>query len=360
MKTGVLQLHQAFGYGGSLSDREVIEEEIRLAELADELDYDALCSVEHHFTDYAFCPDNVVYLAHLAARTKRIKLGTGAVIMPWNTPVRVAEKISMLDALAPGRVIFGMGRGLARREYRGMGIDMDSARERFDESARMVLDALESGFIEGDGPYYPQVRTQIRPRPERTFSDRVFSVAMSADSVQSAAALGTRMTIFTQKPADEVAESFAHYRELFRAAHDREPEPPIVCQLVHCDLDPSRADEGRNYIGNYLTSVVQHYEFAGEHFADTKGYESYSEMAAAFARAGMEAMVDMYCSLQLYGTPEQIIERTHELTEILGPYDLLCAFRYAGIPFAEAERSMRTFAEHVMPTLSGINVPMPV
>ena len=57
-----------------------------------------------------------------------------------------------------------MGRGLARREYAGFGIPMDESRDRFDEAARMVLDALETGFIEGDGPYFPQPRTAIRPR----------------------------------------------------------------------------------------------------------------------------------------------------------------------------------------------------
>ena len=146
MRFGVQQVFQSYGYPETVTDGQVVAEEARLAGLAEGLGFDAVWPVEHHFDDYAFCPDNVVFLAHVAARTSRIGLGTGAVILPWNEPVRVAERISLLDHLSGGRVLFGIGRGLARREYTGFGIDMDESWARFDESARMVLDALETGF----------------------------------------------------------------------------------------------------------------------------------------------------------------------------------------------------------------------
>ena len=200
MQIGLQMIFQSSGYPEGTSDGQVIAEEIQLGVLAEDLGFDSLWPVEHHFFDYAFCPDNVEFLAFMAARTRRIGLGTGAVILPWNQPIRVAERMALLDHLAPGRVLFGMGRGLARREYAGFGIDMDESRDRFDEAGRMILDALETGFIEGDGPYYPQARTEIRPRPERSFKDRTYAVAMSPDSVLSAADLCARRVVFSQLP----------------------------------------------------------------------------------------------------------------------------------------------------------------
>ena len=135
MRVGVQMIFQSWGYDDGVTDAEVVADEVRLGVLADELGFDALWPVEHHFDDYSFCPDNTVFLAHMAARTQRILLGTGAVILPWNDPLRVAEKIALLDHLADGRVLFGMGRGLARVEYAGFGISMDESRDRFDESA---------------------------------------------------------------------------------------------------------------------------------------------------------------------------------------------------------------------------------
>src|SRR4029078_10478775 len=98
------------------------------------------------------------------------------------------------------RVLCGMGRGLARREYAGFGIPMDESRDRFDEAARMILAALETGSIEGVGPYLPQPRAPIPPAPARSFADRTYCVAMSPDSVLAAADLGARMVMFSQQP----------------------------------------------------------------------------------------------------------------------------------------------------------------
>ena len=125
IQVGLCQIAQSFGYD-NLSDEQLYEEEIAAAVLAEEMDFDLVSMVEHHFEDYAACPDNFVYLAHLAAKTSRIKLMTGAVIVPWNTqPFRVAEKAALLDNLSHGRLILGLGRGLSRLEYAQTGVDMD-------------------------------------------------------------------------------------------------------------------------------------------------------------------------------------------------------------------------------------------
>ncbi len=114
------------------------------------------------------CPDNTQFLSYLAARTSTIKLQTTAVILPWNDPLRVIEKIALLDNLADGRVIFGMGRGLARREFEAFRLDMGESRGgRFDEAAEMILRGLEEGYAENDGTFYKQPRVPIHPPTTR-------------------------------------------------------------------------------------------------------------------------------------------------------------------------------------------------
>ncbi len=352
MRVGVQMVFQSFGYPDDIADGQVYAEELRLAELADELGFDALWPVEHHFEDYAFCPDNALLLAHMAARTERIALGTGAVILPWNNPLRVAEKISMLDTMSGGRVLFGMGRGLARREYDGLGIPMDESRARFDEAAPMILSALETGVIAGDGPYYPQSPTPIRPRPARTFRDRTYCVAMSPDSVLAAADLGARMVVFSQRPWADQAEAIGTYRDRFEARHDHAPGPPVTCDFVYCDADPGRAEEkAHRHIAGYLTSVMQHYELASDHFKQAKGYESYGNAVDLLRDIGLDQMAEMYLGVQAWGTPAAILERLESRREIIGDFELTCCFRYAGLPFEDASRSMRTFASEVLPTL---------
>lgn len=350
MQFGVQMIFQSFGYGPEMTDAKVYDEEIKLAILADEMGYDHLWVVEHHFDDYSFCPDNTLFLANMAGRTKRIKLGTGAVIVPWNDPLRVAEKMALLDLLSGGRAIFGMGRGLSRMEYAPFQIDMGTSRERFDEAAPMIMNALETGFIEGDGKFYPQPRTEIRPRPQKSFKDRTFSVTMSPDSAVTAGRLGIRQNMFTQGPWEEHKSMIdAHHAEY--AKHHPGPAPiPQICDFVLCDEDAGRAEaNATQYVTGYLASLMGHYELAGDHFKTAKGYESYGAAVDILKQLGLDEMAKGYLSAHVWGTPEQCIEKIRARRKIIGNFDLNCCIRYAGMPYEVAERTMKLFAEKVIP-----------
>ena len=148
MEVGLQMVFCSYGWD-NVSDEQVWDEEIRLARLAADLGFDVLWSVEHHFNDYSFCPDNLQLMSYLAAVCPDVDLGTAAVILPWHDPLRVAEQASVLDYLSKGRLRLGMGRGLARREFEAFRGTMDESRGRFDEAAEMILRGLRTGFVEG-------------------------------------------------------------------------------------------------------------------------------------------------------------------------------------------------------------------
>ena len=89
MDVGLQMVFSSYGWS-SVSDEQVWDEELRLARLAADLGFDVLWSVEHHFNDYSFCPDNLQLMSHLAAVCPDVGLGTAAVILPWHDPLRVA------------------------------------------------------------------------------------------------------------------------------------------------------------------------------------------------------------------------------------------------------------------------------
>src|SRR5215216_4487452 len=214
MDVGIQTIFASKGWDG-MSDAQVYEEDTRLALLAADLGFDVVWAVEHHFFDYSFCPDNVAFLSYMAGRNETVDVGTAAVIMPWNDPLRVAERIAVLDQVSGGRVRFGMGRGLSRREFANFGaIEMDESRERFDEGSMMVKRALETGFIEGDGPFYRQPRTPIRPAPARSFEGRTYAVASSDDSIEAAAQLGAAMVMFSDRRWEHRLPSIEKWRDM--------------------------------------------------------------------------------------------------------------------------------------------------
>src|SRR5438270_9428342 len=169
MDVGIQMVFASYGWD-NISDAQVWDEELRLARLADELGFDVLWSVEHHFYDYSFCPDNLQLMSYLAGVTSHADLGTAAVILPWHDPLRVTEQVAILDHIAKGRFRFGIGRGLSRREFahfRGP-IAMDETRERFHEAAPLIPEAPRTGFIAGNGQYHKPPPTGIRAKPERS------------------------------------------------------------------------------------------------------------------------------------------------------------------------------------------------
>lgn len=351
MKVGLLVIFQ--NYRGKGADEDVVRTEMDLALAADQLGFDTFWPAEHHFTNYSACPDNIQFLSWAAGKTERVQLGTGAVIVPWNDPLRVAEKMIFLDHLSGGRAVLGLGRGLARKEYEAFGLDMSESRDRFDEGARMIVDALESGWMEGTGPYYPQQRVELRPRPLGGFRERFYAVGMSPESVEQAARLGARLMIFSQQPWELFAEgSLATYREIWKQTHGSEAHPPVTGDLVYCHEDPETARKvATQYMTNYFESIVEHYELMSDHFEKARGYEYYASTGEMFREIGLEAIVDAYLRVQTWGTPAQILEHLESRRDLLGEFELNAIMNFGGMPRELMRNSVGLFAEKVLPEL---------
>lgn len=337
-----------------MSDQDFYDAELELAELAEPLGYSAIGAVEHHFDGpYAMCPDNIQLLSYLAAKTETITLMPAAVILPWHDPLRVVEKLAMLDTLSHGRMKVAFGRGLAKQEYDGFRIDMNEARERFDEAAELVMRALETGVAEGNGKFYKQPRVDIVPAPRGGLDGRLMSIAMSENSVLQAAELGAQMATFIQFPIEGHLPLIETYRGRFEEVHKR-PAPPIcLTELTYCHEDPTHAqDFAREHVERYFMHFMRHYEMDGGHFKDLNGYQTYETMAAAVRDAGLDASARGYADAQTWGTPEQMLERIAHNRSVIGDYDLNLTISHAGMPHDKAEASMRLIAEKVLPALA--------
>lgn len=335
------------------SDREVYQSDLRLAELAEPLGFDSIWGVEHHFTDYTMCPDVLQFLTWCAARTKSIGIGSMVVVLPWHNPIRVAEQVSVLDHLSNGRLILGLGRGLGRVEFEGMGVDQNESRGIFVEAAQMLIQGLERGYCEYHGEHVVQARRDIRPRPWKSFKGRTYAAAVSPESVEIMAKLGIGILVIPQKPWDVVEAELRTYRQVYRDVNGAEAPATIAAGWVFCDEDAGRAEElARRYIGGYWNTVLKHYELRGDHLGKLKGYESYANMQQQVnAEGGEQAMIDFFLGLQIWGTPEQCYEKVLGVQKRLGSDTFTGVFSYAGMPAEEAERNMRLFARDVRPEL---------
>ena len=348
--------------GKARSDAEVYRQELRLTDLAEPLGFESVWGVEHHFTDYTMCPDVLQFLAYVAGRTERIQLGSMVVVLPWHDPLRVAEEVSMLDHLSGGRLILGLGRGAGRVEFDGFRQSMDESRQRFVESAEMLLRGLERGVCEHDGTLVKQPAAAIRPAPFRSFRGRTYAAAISPESARIMAELGVGLLIIPQKPWKEVARDLDAYRAIYREVNRADAPPPVAAGWTFCDASPDRAREmARRFIGGYFRTVLEHYRFGEDHLRATPGYEYYGKMADKIQHYGADRVADFFVDLQVWGTPEQCYEKILDIHTRVGMSHFVGVFSYAGMPYDEAERNLRLFAAEVAPALQTLGrAPEPV
>lgn len=132
---------------------------------ADELGYRIAWFAEHHFSNYCLCASPLMMVAHCAANTKNIRLGTAVVVLPLYNPVRLAAEIATADALSNGRLMLGIGAGYQPYEFERFGVDLKQNLEMTNEFADILDLAFSQDFFSYEGKHYKMPKTHIAARP---------------------------------------------------------------------------------------------------------------------------------------------------------------------------------------------------
>ena len=336
------------------SDAEVFADEMRLFDLAVDLGIESVWTVEHHFTDYITSPDPLQLLTWLGSRHRHLRLGSGVVVLPWHEPVRCAEQIALLDNLSEGRLILGLGRGIAKIEYDGFRVDMNTSRERFIVYTKFLVAGHRRGYVEADNEYLAVPRRELRPRPQYSLDGRIYGGAMSPEAMPIMAELGVGLLVIPQKPWPVVRGDLDSYRAAWRDAWgaDSAPPAPLCGGHVFVDANAERAKEmAHRYIGAYYGSVMKHYGFDQHEHRGVKGYEFYESVSRYIDKQGGDGASADYVNLMPWGTPDQVLEKLSTLRDLLGMSAMNPWFSYAGMPPAVAEGSLRLFAREVLPVV---------
>src|SRR5262250_3532570 len=138
---------------------------LRLAERADQFGFNSVKTVEHYFFDYGgHSPNPAVFLAAVAARTRRIRPITGAVIPAFNHPVKAAGELAMLDNLSQGRLDVGFGRAFIPKEFEVFGVSLDESRPRFEECIDIIKRLWTEDRVTYEGRFFKLHDVHLMPR----------------------------------------------------------------------------------------------------------------------------------------------------------------------------------------------------
>jgi limonene 1,2-monooxygenase len=152
-----------------------LHRDLELIEHLDRLGFDEAWIGEHHSAGYEIIASPEVFIAHAAARTTHLKLGTGVSSLPYHHPLMLADRIVLLDHLTKGRTMFGVGPGALPSDAFMMGIPTDKQRERMEESLDVILRLFRGERVTHESDWFVLRDAKLQLAP---YSD--FDIAVAA------------------------------------------------------------------------------------------------------------------------------------------------------------------------------------
>jgi alkanesulfonate monooxygenase SsuD/methylene tetrahydromethanopterin reductase-like flavin-dependent oxidoreductase (luciferase family) len=181
---------------------------------AEDLGFDSVFVVEHHFTGVGQVSASLGLLSYLAGCTTRIRLGTAVVVLPWHNPVLVAEAAATVDLLSNGRLDFGVGKGYRDVEFNGFCVPMDEATERFDEAMEVIRKAWNStGRFSHHGKRWHYEDIVVEPAPVQRPHPPFWLGAGSEESIRRAAREGYNLLLDQIAPCDLTIARVATFKD---------------------------------------------------------------------------------------------------------------------------------------------------
>ena len=246
MQFGLLYECQRPFEGTEIDWNALYKETLEQCELADQVGFDNLWFVEHHFlTGFSGSPSQDAMFGALSRITKQIRIGYGVCILPYHHPVRVAERVALLDQLTDGRIEVGTGRSNAY-EQTGLGIDPRETRNLWNESISMLPKIWTSDEYEYEGENWSVPKRRVLPKPFQRPHPRLYLACTSEDSFRLAAQKGIGVLSSASYAVEVLKEKVQIYRD---ALKDCEPVGEFVTEFwgnnVHgfCDDDDDYAKE---------------------------------------------------------------------------------------------------------------------
>ena len=218
MKFGLLFEMQRPYEGTEIDWNALYRETLDQCELADQVGFDNLWFVERHFL-FGFsgspCPE--VMFGALSQRTKNIRIGFGVSVLPNHHPIRVAERVAMVDQLTNGRVEFGTGRSNAYEQV-GQGIDPRETRERWEEAIEMIPQIWQSEEFSWEGKFWNVPPRRVLPKPFQKPHPRMYLACTQTDSFRLAAQKGIGVLSSASYAVDILKEHVKVYRDAIKDA----------------------------------------------------------------------------------------------------------------------------------------------
>ena len=321
--------------------QDLYRDHLEEAVLAEQLGFDNVWASEHHFSEDSWNPSPLTFLAAVASRTERVRVGTYVLLLPFHNPLRVAEDIAVLDNISQGRVDLPVGVGSAAEEFHTFGIPFNERLGRTFEALRVIERCFAGEVFSHKGKYYEFPDLRMTTTPVQRPGPPIWVASMGDQSVAWTARRGYHL-------AAGAGRGHAKYEELLvRFGHDR-AKRQVASIPIRVHLAETRAkawDEAEAGLHQVL------------HFYRTRvDAQSATSVTGVLDRLPPVGEFRDLPGIGHRGTPF-VVGTLDEVGVALAPYrdkrltHLSLNFHQPGMETSAVRRSMETFARELMPAI---------
>jgi alkanesulfonate monooxygenase SsuD/methylene tetrahydromethanopterin reductase-like flavin-dependent oxidoreductase (luciferase family) len=320
---------------------EFYEHRLRLAEAYDRIGIHALHVAEHHATPLGMAPSPSVFLASVAQRTKRLRLGPLVYTLALYHPLRLADEICMLDQLSGGRFELGVGRGVSPIEIEYFGFDPAKSQAMYLEAYQVVLKALRERTLSFEGEYYRFKEVPNPLSPLQKPHPPIWYGLSNPESAEFAAA--NRFNVVSNAAPKAVRVITDRYRaEWAKKGNDpaRIPFIGMARHVVIADTDAEAMKLARRAYARWWEGFI----FLWRRRGLKPPFTTYTEDFDAVLANG-QAVV---------GSPQTVRETIAAQVKDAGLNYFLLRFAFGDLTLEESMHSVNLFANHVQPALEEV------
>ncbi len=326
--------------GDPRSDEDRYTEALELAEQAERIGLDSVWVSEHHFVDDAYLPSVLPMCAAIAARTRRVLVGTALLLAPLIEPLRLVEDAAVVDLLSRGRLVLGLGLGWRAEEFEAFGVPLRERVSRLEEAVRVARQAWAGKLVTGGTRSYPGVA--VTPAPSRAGGPPLWIGALSEPAVRRAGRIGDGFMA-----TDVTAESFAEQVRWAREERERSGRDPATLAIsLHL---PTFAFEGNPRRAWEL--VRPYHRYVSWKYEDMDGARSRLGPPVAPPPLPSGEEEALRASI-LLGTPEEVAEQIARFRDAAGgDVHYIARLYWPGMDRALQREALDVFGERVAPLL---------
>jgi alkanesulfonate monooxygenase SsuD/methylene tetrahydromethanopterin reductase-like flavin-dependent oxidoreductase (luciferase family) len=344
-------------WSGGTEER-VFWESIEQASAAEANGFSHVWATEHHFREeFSQLSAPEVWLATVAQHTTTLRLGHGIVLLPipFNHPIRVAERAATLDILSHGRVELGTGRSVVELELEGFGIDSGDSRPMWEESMEFLQKLWAAGDepIEFDGKYISMPLRHVLPHPVQKPHPPLWMAATSPPSYTLAGDYGLGVLAFGMAiDKDAMGRRLSEWRAALDAStRPVKNEQAAVFMMSFCAKTEKEARKlCEDSFVEYLDHTIDTFLRWGEKKELPPGYEWYAQAAKHTEGKSGKMKFDylMENGMILVGSPDQLCETVQGFKDA-GATQMISAMQLGTIAHDDVLDSIRLFGKEVVP-----------